>query len=76
MSVNFCSQWCQADPTPFIGHTAGPIVMNTEEEVQQVHIKGLKGFEGAREWNSFVAREDDVFHEKEISDCTKKSVLQ
>ncbi len=42
--------------------------MNTEEEAKQAqhdYIKGINGFEGAREWNSFVVREDDF---EEIKD--------
>ena len=36
--------------------------MTTEEDAQQAerdYIAGQNGFEGAREWNSFVVREDD-----------------
>lgn len=36
--------------------------MNTEEEIEQAkkdYILGQNGFEGAKEWNSFVVYEDD-----------------
>ena len=43
--------------------TAGPFVMCTEEEARQAemdYLQAVNGFEGAKEWNSFVVREDDL----------------
>lgn len=40
----------------------GVFVMNTEEEIEQArkdYLLGENGFEGAKEWNSFVVYEDE-----------------
>lgn len=39
----------------------GGYVMNTEDEIKEAiqdYLQDRNGFEGARSWNSFVARED------------------
>ena len=42
----------------------GPFVMNSEEEIKMAEIDyrlGRNGFEGAREWNSFIVTDDDTY---------------
>jgi hypothetical protein len=46
----------------FVFNVQGVFVMNTEEEISQAekdYRLGQNGFEGAKEWNSFVVYEDD-----------------